>query len=62
MSNMVGQGFFPGFLSMNLDSIRLRWRVFEVLLGQECSDLACHFDRVGLTADLYLTDWCPPSL
>ena len=34
-----------------------RWRVFEVLLGQECSDLACHFDQIGLTADLYLTDW-----
>lgn len=57
MANMLATGFFPDFLRMKLESIKLRWQVFEVLLGQESSDLACHFDRIGLSADLYLTDW-----
>jgi hypothetical protein len=42
---------------MRTREIERRWRVFELLLGQECPALACHLDRVQLSPDIIITDW-----
>lgn len=57
LTNLLALRFFPPFLQMNLEQIELRWRTFEILLGQECPYLACHLDQVGFTSDLFITDW-----
>jgi len=57
LGNLLSCRFFPSFLQMDAEKIELRWRVFEVLLGQEMPDLAYHFHLIGFSSDLIITEW-----
>ncbi|KAJ1489392.1 rab-GTPase-TBC domain-containing protein, partial [Baffinella frigidus] len=57
LGNLLAQRHFPAFLEMRTCEIEKRWRVFEILLGQECPQLACHLDHIQLSPDLIITDW-----
>ncbi|EKX54560.1 hypothetical protein GUITHDRAFT_100034 [Guillardia theta CCMP2712] len=57
LGNLLSCRFFPSFLRMDAEKIELRWKVFEILLGQELPDLAYHFHTIGFSSDLIITEW-----
>ena len=57
-ANLLASPFFHCFLKMHEEHTQLRYRFFLDLLHSHNPALSFHLSSIGVTADLYLLEWC----
>lgn len=58
LSNMVERDFFKAYLQMDVEAVRLRFQIYELIFRSNFPHLFLRFQAMNLLPDCYLMEWC----